>query len=284
MLRSAGQKILVGVVAGTILNLAAPVWAAQESGYVTDSSGTPVLSSDPGCLLAPGQPKAKPFEQCGDILEPIDKDGDGVPNDKDKCPNTPKGVPVDEIGCPIEKDSDGDGVPDSVDTCPDNTPEEISAGVDQNGCPRDGDNDGVLDYRDDCPHTKPEDVANVKPNGCVDVSVVFKLKSELYFDFDKATLKGPAKSDLAAYVQELQRSANIQGVEILGYADKIGTDAYNQRLSERRAQTVADYLISQGIPAGKITIKGLGESQATGRTAAERAKDRRVEAWGHVEK
>lgn len=283
MLRSAGQKILVGVVAGTILNLAAPVWAG-ESGYVLDSSGNPVLSSDPGCVLAPAHPKSKLFEQCGDTLEPLDADGDGVPNDKDKCPNTPPGVAVDEIGCPKDKDSDGDGVPDYLDNCPDNTPEEISAGVDQNGCPKDSDGDGVLDYRDRCPNTPPEYIHKVKPDGCHEEILVFKLKSEVYFDFDKATLKGPAKSDLAAYADELKRAANIKHVEILGYADRIGTDAYNQKLSEKRAQSVADYLISLGIPAGNISIKGLGESEATGRTAAERAKDRRVEARGNIER
>jgi len=281
MLRSAGQKILVGVVAGTILNLAAPVWA-DESGYIMDSSGNPVLGSDPGCLLAPNQPKTKLFEQCGDSLEPVDKDGDGVPNDQDKCPDTPPGVAVDEIGCPVDTDSDGDGVPDNMDNCPDNTPQEISAGVDHNGCPKDSDGDGVLDYMDACPNTSAADIHKVREDGCVEVVSVFKLKSELYFDFDKATLKGPAKSDLAAYAEHLKSAKNINHVEILGYADKIGTDAYNQKLSERRAQTVADYLISLGIPATKITIKGLGESEATGRSAAERAKDRRVEARGNI--
>ena len=79
---------------------------------------------------------------------PIDSDGDGVPDNLDKCPNTPKGVKVDKKGCPI--DSDGDGVPDYLDKCPD-TPAKVK--VDKNGCPIDSDGDGIADYLDKCPKT-----------------------------------------------------------------------------------------------------------------------------------
>lgn len=77
-----------------------------------------------------------------------DSDGDGVPDSKDSCPETPKGVTVDEFGCPI--DSDHDGVPDYMDKCP-NTPKGVH--VDKDGCPLDTDRDGVPDYRDVCPET-----------------------------------------------------------------------------------------------------------------------------------
>ena len=77
-----------------------------------------------------------------------DDDGDGVPNSVDKCPETPKGVSVDDFGCPL--DSDHDGVPDYLDKCP-NTP--AGAKVDAKGCPIDSDNDGVPDYLDVCPNT-----------------------------------------------------------------------------------------------------------------------------------
>ena len=69
-----------------------------------------------------------------------DTDFDGVPDKDDLCPNTPRGVIVDETGCPV--DSDGDGVPDGLDACP-NTP--AGATVDERGCPMDSDNDGVYD-------------------------------------------------------------------------------------------------------------------------------------------
>lgn len=88
-----------------------------------------------------------------------DDDGDGVPNNMDKCPDTPKGVTVDEFGCAL--DSDHDGVPNYLDKCP-NTAN--GAKVDEKGCPIDSDNDGVPDYLDLCPMS-PNGV-KVDNNGC----------------------------------------------------------------------------------------------------------------------
>ena len=88
-----------------------------------------------------------------------DSDGDGVPDNKDACPNTPLGAHVDAKGCPI--DSDSDGVPDGIDQCP-NTP--AGATVDAKGCPTDSDGDGVPDGIDQCPNTPPG--ATVDAKGC----------------------------------------------------------------------------------------------------------------------
>jgi outer membrane protein OmpA-like peptidoglycan-associated protein len=85
-----------------------------------------------------------------------DSDGDGVPDRKDKCPNTPPGVAVDEDGCPI--DSDGDGVPDYQDECPNEAGDPKLK-----GCP-DRDGDGIADKDDDCPDTP----GLAKFNGCPD--------------------------------------------------------------------------------------------------------------------
>lgn len=96
---------------------------------------------------------------------PVDADCDGVPDYMDECAHTPAeayGL-VDSVGC--EKDGDLDGVPDYKDLCPD-TPEEARASVDENGCTRDTDKDGVPDYRDDCPNTLPEAVDFVDEHGC----------------------------------------------------------------------------------------------------------------------
>lgn len=92
---------------------------------------------------------------------PVDLDGDGVPDFLDKCTDTPVNVKVDADGCPI--DSDGDGVPDYLDKCPD-TPKDAISTVDSNGCPKDSDGDGVADYLDKCPNT-PAGVT-VSPDGC----------------------------------------------------------------------------------------------------------------------
>lgn len=88
-----------------------------------------------------------------------DSDGDGVPDDRDLCPDTPKDVDVDENGCPL--DDDMDGVPNYIDQCPD-TPR--GATVDANGCPMDADGDGVYDGLDQCPNTPAG--ATVDSRGC----------------------------------------------------------------------------------------------------------------------
>ncbi|HEY6194594.1 MAG TPA: OmpA family protein [Candidatus Eisenbacteria bacterium] len=91
--------------------------------------------------------------------KPKDTDGDGVPDNKDKCPGTPKGATVNLTGCPM--DSDGDGVWDGLDQCP-NTPK--GATVDAKGCPTDSDGDGVWDGIDQCSDTPKG--ATVDTKGC----------------------------------------------------------------------------------------------------------------------
>jgi len=97
---------------------------------------------------------------------PRDSDGDGVPDKRDACPNTPAGATVDAAGCPV--DSDNDGVPDGLDQCPDTPPNAgpvYPIGDPRAGCPVDSDNDGVADYLDRCPNT-PADARPVDANGC----------------------------------------------------------------------------------------------------------------------
>ncbi len=96
---------------------------------------------------------------------PLDTDGDDVPDYLDKCENSPveaRGM-VDEFGCPI--DTDGDGVPDYMDKCPD-TPKEAYDALDVFGCPLDSDMDGVPDYQDKCADTPPQAIGKVDASGC----------------------------------------------------------------------------------------------------------------------
>lgn len=92
-----------------------------------------------------------------------DKDKDGVLDKFDLCPGTPKGVAVDEFGCPF--DNDGDGVPDYLDQCP-GTPQAAYGLTDANGCPIDTDGDGVPDYLDECPQTDTLARGKVDEKGC----------------------------------------------------------------------------------------------------------------------
>jgi outer membrane protein OmpA-like peptidoglycan-associated protein len=100
----------------------------------------------------------------------------------------------------------------------------------------------------------------------------------VYFDFDKATLTAQAKAILDETVQILKANPEIK-LELAGFTDAIGTDAYNKKLSERRSKAVNDYLVSKGIPAARFKMVGYGESNpvADNKTAAGRAKNRRVE-------
>src|SRR5213596_1247390 len=123
--------------------------------------GTPSKDSDHDGV--PDNKDACPDTPAGATVDskgcPIDSDRDGVPDGIDKCPGTPAGAHVDAKGCPV--DSDGDGVPDGVDQCP-NTPPGVA--VDAAGCPLDSDKDGVPDGIDKCPNTPAG--ATVDASGC----------------------------------------------------------------------------------------------------------------------
>jgi outer membrane protein OmpA-like peptidoglycan-associated protein len=98
------------------------------------------------------------------------------------------------------------------------------------------------------------------------------------FDFDKATLTPAGKAKVADAARILKDNPTIH-VEIGGHTDSIGSDAYNQRLSERRARAVADELIRDGISASRLTVRGYGERKpvADNKTEEGRARNRRVE-------
>lgn len=223
-----------------------------------DSDGDGVIDDLDKC---PGTPKGVKVDKAGC---PLDSDGDGVADYLDKCPGTPKGVKVDKAGCPL--DTDGDGVADYLDKCPD-TPKGVK--VDKAGCPLDSDGDGVPDYLDKCPDTLKG--APVNSVGCW---VIRDLK----FDYDKADIKAQYYGRLDEGVKILELNPKVK-VEIQGHTDSAGSDAYNQGLSERRAAAVRDYLISKGIKADRLTMRGYGESKpiATNETPEGRAENRRVQ-------
>jgi OOP family OmpA-OmpF porin len=88
------------------------------------------------------------------------------------------------------------------------------------------------------------------------------LQSKALFDFDKAVLKPEGKAALdAEVVSKLPQVQKLEIVLVSGHTDRIGTDAYNQKLSERRADAVRDYLVSKGVAKDKIEALGLGEKQ-----------------------
>jgi OmpA-OmpF porin, OOP family len=173
---------------------------------------------------------------------------------------------------PAPKDTDGDGVLDTVDQCP-NTPKGVQ--VDTRGCPLDSDGDGVPDYLDKCPNTTRG--LKVDATGCVRDAQTIVLQN-VNFEFDKDTLTADAKVVLNDVAKGLVSQKDLR-VEIAGHTDAKGSNAYNQRLSDRRAASVRTYLVSQGVASTQLLSKGYGESQpvATNDTDAGRAQNRRVE-------
>ncbi|MFV0506323.1 MAG: OmpA family protein [Bacteroidales bacterium] len=253
-----------------------------------------------------------------------DTDGDGISDNKDKCPGTPSGVTVDKTGCPIDTDgdgvadyqdecpdevgsaqtqgcpdrdgdgvadkddecpdeaglarfngcpdSDGDGVADSSDKCPD-TPKGVK--VDANGCPLDTDGDGIVDHEDNCPNQ----AGPKSNNGCPEKEeVVAPSTTSVLFDLNKTAIHSSsygALDNLATYL----KSNSDAKVELDGHACDLGTVAYNDNISKRRAEAVKGYLTSKGVSASQIEIKWFGESKPAYPNTSEsnRAKNRRVE-------
>ncbi|AVO48018.1 hypothetical protein C6568_01140 [Melaminivora suipulveris] len=102
--------------------------------------------------------------------------------------------------------------------------------------------------------------------------------ADAFFDFDKSVLKPEGKAKLDDLVSKV-KGINLEVIIAVGHTDSIGTDAYNQKLSVRRAEAVKAYLVSKGIEKNRVYTEGKGEKQpvADNRTAEGRAKNRRVE-------
>ena len=209
---------------------------------------------------------------------PKDSDGDGVMDDADKCPDTPKGEKVDAHGCPLPKDSDGDGVTDDKDKCP-NTPKGEK--VDATGCPlpKDSDGDGVTDDKDKCPGTPAG--TKVDKNGCP--QLFEETKSTLVlecvnFATNKAELTPESVEVLDRVATSLLAYPEIR-VEVDGHTDSRGSKALNTRLSQKRAESVRDYLIGKGVAADRLVAKGYGPDKpiASNDTEEGRAQNRRTE-------
>ena len=102
--------------------------------------------------------------------------------------------------------------------------------------------------------------------------------ADTFFDFDKSVLKAEGKAKLDDLVGKV-KGINLEVIIAVGHTDSVGADAYNQKLSVKRADAVKAYLVSKGIEKNRVYTEGKGEKQAVAdnKTAAGRAKNRRVE-------
>lgn len=257
--------------------------SGTPAGAVVDMAGCPVDSDGDGVYdgidQCEGTPAGAVVDQWGC---PSDSDGDGVFDGLDKCNDTPKGAKVDSRGC--GSDSDGDGVMDGVDMCAD-TPE--GAVVDARGCPVDSDKDGVFDGIDQCPDTAAD--VFVDDKGCaleVTETVEQLLDTGMIRTSDVRFRSGSAELNTAdtAKLDEIGRTL-VQWpelrLELSGHTDSQGSEAFNQKLSQDRANAVLDYLVAKfpSIDRNQFTVVGYGESIpiADNSTALGRAENRRVE-------
>ncbi|BAO54610.1 OmpA family protein [Nonlabens marinus] len=254
-----------------------------------------------------------------------DSDGDGIPDNKDECPETP-GLP-EFNGCP---DSDGDGIKDSEDECPfvegpaatngcpdsdgdtvldknDECP-EVAGLVALNGCP-DSDGDGIADKDDECPNEAglakfngcpdtdgdgiadkddkcPNEAGIAELQGCPRPAVPTVKEQEqlnayartILFETNKSAIKSQSAETLQDIIDILKKYPDAE-FSIDGHTDSVGSDAYNQELSNERANSVLRYLVNGGIDADRLSAEGFGESKpiATNATAAGRQQNRRTE-------
>lgn len=235
-----------------------------------DSDNDGVMDSADKC---PGTTAGTKVGSDGCEVVAKDSDNDGVVDANDKCPGTPSDVKVDATGCVVANDDDKDGVTNADDKCP-QTPE--NAPVDQTGCPLDTDADNVKDYMDKCPNTPAG--TQVDDMGCPLQSKARGVLKGVTFKTGSPELVENAKTVLDGVAEELKKFPEVK-VEVQGHSDSMGNEAFNLSLSQKRAQSVVDYLASQGVPAAQLTAKGYGQSApiADNKTADGRAKNRRVE-------
>jgi len=168
-----------------------------------------------------------------------DSDGDGVPDYLDKEPNTPAGARVNSTG--MTMDSDGDGTPDHMDKCP-----FLPGPASTNGCPVEEVQEQVDFFR------------KAINDGYVNV----------YYAFDSSKPLGYSVSS-ASYVANFLKKNPGVGVEVMGYADELGPEDYNMKLSEKRAEAVYDVLVSSGVDASRLSYKGYGEDTSVDKSSAD---------------
>ena len=238
----------------------------------------------------PDVPGLKEFKGCPDT------DGDGIPDNEDDCPED--AGPAENKGCP---DTDGDGVLDKDDDCPevagleelkgcpdadedgvadkDDKCADVAGPVENEGCPwPDTDGDGVLDKDDACPEEAGSD-----ENGCPQVKneilqTLNEAGSTIYFAANSSRLMGGKVMDALEEVKAILE-ANPEGVVIIeGHASEDGSESYNLKLSENRANSVREKLIELGVDAARLEISAMGETSPVGdnTTREGRKESRRV--------
>ena len=265
-----------------------PTVPEDKDGF-EDLDGCPDLDNDKD-----GIPDLK--DKCPNVPEDLDgfEDEDGCPdldNDKDgildvddKCPNEPEDFDgfQDEDGCP-DLDRDGDGIQDVDDKCPDD-PEDFDGFEDEDGCPElDNDKDGILDPVDKCPNEAETFNGFEDEDGCPDAVILKKDDTinldNIYFKTGKAELTSASFPTLDSVKRIFIDNPGIK-IQIEGHTDSQGSAKFNESLSQKRAESVMNYLTSKlNIHSSQLDAVGFGEAKpiADNKKKEGRAKNRRIE-------
>ena len=230
---------------------------------VLDRDGDGVLDADDRCPDVAGLASLRGCP---------DKDGDGIADIDDKCPDVFGYARYQ--GCPIP-DGDKDGINDEEDKCAD-----VFGYARYQGCPiPDTDKDGVNDEEDKCINT-PGPASNY---GCpvIPEAIIQKVNGaakNVFFATGSAKLLEKSFGSLKTVAQILADDPSYK-ISVEGHTDSTGDHEKNMKLSDDRAASVAEYLKSVGVDAGRISSVGYGPDRpvAPNKTAAGRAKNRRVE-------
>jgi outer membrane protein OmpA-like peptidoglycan-associated protein len=256
-----------------------------------DADGDGVIDLQDQCPQEPGLlPDGCPIR---------DADSDGFPDAKDECPQEAGIAPT---GCPV-RDADGDGVPDPTDECrdvagvapsgcPDGDQDGVLdrddkcldvAGVPPDGCPPDSDGDGFIDSKDKCPQEPENKNGFEDDDGCPDeipaaVQKFTGVIKGIEFETGKANIRSISKPLLEQASAILNQYPSLK-VMIVGHTDNVGKREFNIDLSQKRADSVKAFIISQGISTERILTRGEGPDAplADNKTRSGRQLNRRIE-------
>jgi outer membrane protein OmpA-like peptidoglycan-associated protein len=268
-----GRDGEVGRVAEVLIGLSATFGRTPYTPYVapSDRDGDGVIDDDDQCPDAAGPaPDGCP--------PPPDADGDGIDDARDACPSEPEdgGKPSATDGCP-DRDKDGDGIEEPADQCP------AEAGIAPSGCPdKDSDADGVMDSTDKCV-SEPETKNGFEDkDGCPDelpkeVAKFTGVIKGILFDSGKTTIKPTSTALLDEAAKVMTDYPELQML-ITGHTDDSGPHDKNMTLSQGRADAVKAYLVGKGVAEARIETRGAGpdEPVADNKTPAGRAENRRI--------
>lgn len=233
----------------------------EEEVLLLDTDGDGILDRDDVCVKVPGQASAK---GCPDA------DGDTLADATDRCPKV--AGPVALKGCP---DVDGDTIVDIDDRCP-----KKAGAVAHKGCP-DVDADSIADIDDRCPKIPGEPAyQGCPPPPPIDIVEKFSGRIDgIQFEYNKAVITAASFATLDAAAKLLGQYTQIR-VLIEGHTSAEGSADVNMDLSTRRAKSVVDYLIGQGLDPDRLEFKGYGFDKPVvpdAKSNADRAKNRRIE-------